>query len=88
MDSSGLLKHLVTSGGGGGGVGGKLQQVSDEAMEVLKKKIGVLKHESAESAQKMAAAEKASIVFHFILVLQVIKNKFNFFVLKEKWVYH
>jgi hypothetical protein len=62
MDSSGLLKHLVSSGGGGG-VGGKLQQVSEEAMEVLKKKIGVLKHESAESAQKMAAAEKVNKVY-------------------------
>ena len=55
MDKSGLMKNLVSSG-----PGGKLQQVSEEAMEVLKKKIGILKHENTESAQKMAAAEKVN----------------------------
>ena len=55
MDKSGLMKNLVSSG-----PGGKLQQVSEEAMEVLKKKIGILKHENTESGQKMAAAEKVN----------------------------
>jgi hypothetical protein len=53
MDKSGLMKNLVASS-----PGGKLQQVSEEAMEVLKKKIGILKTENSESTQRMAAAEK------------------------------
>jgi hypothetical protein len=54
MDKSGLMKNLVASSS----PGGKLQQVSEEAMEVLKKKIGILKTENSESSQRMAAAEK------------------------------
>jgi hypothetical protein len=54
MDKSGLMKNLVASSS----PGGKLQQVSEEAMEVLKKKIGILKTENSESTQRMAAAEK------------------------------
>jgi hypothetical protein len=59
MDKSGLMKNLVAAGPGGVA---KLQQVSEEAMEVLKKKIAILKHENTDSAERMAAAEKVNII--------------------------
>ena len=59
MDKSGLMKNLVASSSPGGVA--MLHQVSEEAMEVLKKKIGILKHENVESSQRMAAAEKVRI---------------------------
>lgn len=50
-------------------------QVSEEAMEVLKRKIGILKHENSESSQRMAVAEKVrGLIVLYTLLYNCIKK--------------